>query len=1242
MNREKKKSYLRRLLKAKLASSRSSRVPLSYAQQRLWFISQLEPDSAAYNCPAAIRLSGELDVSALQRSLEEITRRHEVLRTSFALEDGVPVQEIASGVEVGLRQVDLSGWDEEERRREAAREAEEEARRPFDLSRGPLLRVVLLRLGEREHVLLVTMHHVVSDGWSVGVLIREFGMLYAAYRRGEESPLGELPIQYGDFAQWQREWLQGEVLEEQLGYWRRELEGLPVLELPTDHVRPSTPSRRGDRLQFVLARELTERLRKLSQQEGVTLFMTLLAAFDVVLGRYAGQTDVVVGTDVANRTRQETEGLIGFFVNQLVLRTDLSRSETFRDLLHQVRERTLGAYAHQDLPFEKLVEELSPERDLGRAPLFQVKLVLQNAPQQRLELPGLELDRFSDGEDFIKVDLHLSVSETAEGIGGQMEYATDLFERTTVERLLSHFQEVLEQLVEEPERKLSEVSLVKGWERKQLLSEWNRTEAEYREGCVHELFAAQAEQRPEAVAVVYESECLSYGELNARANQLGRYLRELGVGPEVRVGLCVERGLAMVVGMLGVLKAGGAYVPLDPAYPVERLAFMLEDTQAPVVLTQQHLRQRLPVYWAQVLCLDTEWEEIGRRDRSNLGPVVSGKNLAYVIYTSGSTGRPKGVEVEHREISNYSQAIEERMGLAAGEQYGLISTFTADLGNTVLFPSLCGGGTLHVMSEDRLADGRRYAEYSERCGMDVLKITPSHLSGLLASGAGAGILPSRRLILGGEASSWEWVEGVRVQQPGCSLYNHYGPTECTVGTLTYEIGERGERCGGVPLGRPLGNVRVYVLDECGQLCPVGVWGELYVGGAGVSRGYLNRPGLTAERFVPDGYEGGGGRLYRTGDRVRWNERGELEYQGRLDEQVKVRGYRIEPGEIETVLQEYPGVLQSAVIAREDTAGDKRLVGYVVWSEGEPAGGVKELRSHVQRRLPEYMVPSAFVSLESLPLTGNGKLDRKALPSPEGVRTELASSYVAPGDAVEEILAGVWEQVLGVERVGVEDNFFELGGHSLLATQVVSRIRDLFQVELPLRVLFENPTVRAVAAEVELARTNGGAVAPPLLPAARNGDRLPLSYAQQRLWFLDQLGGEKNTEYNLPGALRLSGELDVCALEQTINAIVERHESLRTHFREVEGKPEQVIESELRIAIPIEDLRGLEADKQEERVREVMEQEAQRAFDLSRGPLLRVKVLKLGEQEHILLRTMHHIVSDGWSQGVFNREFEDFV
>ena len=841
---------------------------------------------------------------------------------------------------------------------------------------------------------------------------------------------------------------------------------------------------------------------KLSQQEGATLFMTLLAAFDVVLGRYAGQTDVVVGTDVANRTRQETEGLIGFFVNQLVLRTDLRRSETFRDLLHQVRERTLGAYAHQDLPFEKLVEELSPERDLGRAPLFQVKLVLQNAPQQRLELSGLELSVEETESQTAKFDLSLITWETAQGIGGQMEYATDLFERSTVERLVRHFQTVLEQLAEEPERKLSEVSLVSGWERKQLLCEWNRTEAVYREGCVHELFEAQAEQRPEAVALVYEAECLSYGELNARANQLGRYLRELGVGPEVRVGLCVERGLAMVVGMLGVLKAGGAYVPLDPAYPVERLAFMLEDIQAPVVLTQQHLRQQLPKSESRLLCLDTEWEEIGRRDRSNLEPVVSGKNLAYVIYTSGSTGRPKGVCVQHDHIVRLFAAARELFEFREDDSWSFCHSYAFDFSVWELWGGLLHGGRVVVVPYYVTRTPRELRALLEEKGVSVFSQTPSAFRSFTADLRANGLATPtsvRYVVFGGEALTEEgldywWGSPAR-------LINMYGITETTVHVTFKEVvfGERDStRC----IGRALGDLRVYVLDECGQLCPVGVWGELYVGGAGVSRGYLNRPGLTAERFVPDGYEGGGGRLYRTGDRVRWNERGELEYQGRLDEQVKVRGYRIEPGEIEAVLQEYPGVMQSAVIAREDTAGDKRLVGYVVWSEGEPAGGVRELRSHVQSRLPEYMVPSAFVSLESLPLTGNGKLDRKALPAPEGVERSLASSYVAPADAVEEILAGVWEQVLGVERVGVEDNFFELGGHSLLATQVVSRIRDLLQVELPLRVLFESPTIRAVAAEVELIRANTYAAMPlPLVPAARNGDSLPLSYAQQRLWFL---------------------------------------------------------------------------------------------------------------------------------------------
>ena len=1212
-------------------------LPLSPAQAGVWFASQLNPDGPGYNQHIVLRLKGVLRAEMLSSSIERIIERQAILRSTYVVADDEPAMRVGNNTKPSIRYASVSHIeDPAARAAEISRLLNGETKRAFDLQNGPVIRFVLLQIGREESLLEIVAHHIVCDWWSFKIFLSELSAMYTSYcLTGEPADLPELSIQYPEWIMKEREASSEMASQWEVERWVEKLKGVRPVSFGRDKVSEQPESLKAGWEEILLPVRTSTLAASFARRLKTTISNIMLAAFYVLLHKYSAQQDLAIGVAVGNRDDVECEDLIGLFLNIVVVRILIDSDMSVGEFIRAVSREAFDAYGHLSIPFERVVRSLPGSfQSRGQFHKLQVCNVSWafhgglDAYEETFDLPGLSIEVVHDlTEVSTIVDLECQVWQRSNQVRLRMAYSAEVFERSTVKRLLSHFQWVLEQLVEEPERKLSEVSLVSGWERKQLLSDWNRTEAEYREGCVHELFEAQAEQRPEAVAVVYEGERLSYGELNARANQLGRYLRELGVGPEGRVGLCVERGLVMVVGMLGVLKAGGAYVPLDPGYPVERLAFMLEDIQAPVVLTQRHLRQQMPKSESRVVCLDTEWEEIGRRDRGNLELVVSGKNLAYVIYTSGSTGRPKGVCVQHGGLANLALAQAEQFQIDLGKSVLQYSSPSFDASVSEWSTALVSGARIVVPAHKSRLVGQALANYLVDQQITTVTLPPSVLMQLTEA-----TLPLlHTLVVAGEACPKDLVRRWSV---GRNFFNAYGPTEVTVCASIFGPLEGTEE----PLiGRPLGNVRVYVLDECGQLCPVGVSGELYVGGAGVSRGYLNRPGLTAERFVPDGYKGGGGRLYRTGDRVRWNERGELEYQGRLDEQVKVRGYRIEPGEIETVLQEYPGVLQSAVIAREDTAGDKRLVGYVVWSEGEPAGGVKELRSHVQRRLPEYMVPSAFVSLESLPLTGNGKLDRKALPSPERVRTELASSYVAPADAVEEILAGVWEQVLGVERVGVEDNFFELGGHSLLATQVVSRIRDLFQVELPLRVLFENPTVRAVAAEVELARTNGGAVAPPLVRAARNGDRLPLSYAQQRLWFISQLEPD-SAAYNCPAAIRLSGELDVSALQRSLEEITRRHEVLRTSFALEDGVPVQEIASGVEVGLRRVDLSGLDEEERRREAAREAEEEARRPFDLSRGPLLRVVLLRLGEREHVLLVTMHHVVSDGWSVGVLIREF----
>ena len=1043
---------------------RDGDLPLSFAQQRLWFLDQLEESSAIYNMPTALRLKGSLNLSALQQAIATIVARHESLRTTFPSVNGQPLQTIAPSLRVDLPIVDLQTAPEDEQSVEVQRLIVEEAQRPFDLAVGPLLRVSLLQLSENAYVLLATMHHIVSDGWSMGVLIQEIVTLYEAFSKGEPSPLTDLAIQYADFARWQRQWLQGEVLETQLNYWKQQLAGAPpLLELPTDRPRPPVQTFSGAVERFELDADLTAQLKQLCQRTGTTLFMTLLAAFVVLLYRYSGQEDIVVGSPIANRNRPEIEPLIGFFLNTLALRTRLQDNPTFVDLLSQVRQIALDAYAHQDLPFEKLVEELQPQRSLSYSPLFQVTFVFQNTPGETLELPGLSVTRISERESVAaKFDLTLFISESDSGLTGMWRYNTDLFDAATIDRMSGHFQTLLTALVANPQQPVGQIPLLQVDERHRVLTEWNRTQTEFPPvASLQHLFEAQAEQTQEAAAVVFEGQQLSYGELNRRANQLAHHLQSLGVGPESRVGLYVERSLEMLVGLWGILKAGGAYVPLDPTHPQQRVAFLLEDAQVSVLLTQQRLMERLPESRVATVCLDADWPLMAQQRQDNPNGAVSLNNLAYVIYTSGSTGQPKGVAIEHRSIVNYVQGVLQRISPVAGQHWAMVSTIAADLGNTVLYPALCTGGCLHVLSREQVTDPDAFADYCEQRPIDILKITPSHLAALQSSRRPAEVMPQRQLILGGEAASCEWVAELQALAPECKILNHYGPTETTVGVLTYPVQEQLPASGVAPLGRPLANTEVYILDRYLQPVPVGAPGELYIGGMSLARGYLNRPELTAAQFIPHPFKDEvGPRLYKTGDLARRRADGDIEFLGRVDHQVKIRGFRIELGEVEAVLGQHPQVQQGVVIAAEDGVGDQRLAAYAAVADASVTPS--ELRRFLRERLPEYMTPSTFVLLDALPLTSNGKVDRQALPAPNIDEKGLEVEFVASRNETEILLANILTDVLGLHRVGIHDNFFDLGGHSLHATQAISRIRAAFTVELPLRSLFEHPTIAELA------------------------------------------------------------------------------------------------------------------------------------------------------------------------------------
>jgi len=904
-----------------LLISRDGELPLSFAQQRLWLLDQLEPDSAFYNMPQAIRMSGALNAEALRQTLESIVVRHEALRTTFVEVDGRPTQVIPPAPNVAMPIIALNELPEGEREVEVSRLANEEAQRPFDLARGPLMRATLLRLDEEEHVLLLTMHHIVGDGWSYGVFVRELTALYEAFNQGRPSPLPELPIQYVDFAHWQRQWFQGKVLEEQLAYWKQQLgDDLPVLELPTDRPRPAVQTFRGARQSAMLSKSLLEALRTLSRQEGMTVFMTLLAAFQTLLSRYANQDDIVVGSPIANRTRAELEGLIGFFVNTLVLRTDLSGDPSFRQLLGRVREMALRAYAHQDLPFEKLVEELQPERDLSRNPLFQVMFVLQNAPARALKLSGLTLRPLAVDSGTAKFDLTLFMFEGEDGLRARWEYNSDLFDAATITRMLGHFQTLLEGIIANPEQRISELPLLSDAERQQVLVEWNKTQTAYPRGSsIHELFEAQVERTPDTIAVGFEQEQLSYGELNGRANQLARYLQSRGVGPEVLVGIMMHRSVEMVVGLLGILKAGGAYVPLDSDYPQERLRFMLQDTTPPVLLTQARFLEGLPQSEAEVVCLDTDWKAIVQERTENLSGAAKAENLAYVIYTSGSTGRPKGVAIEHHStvaLLHWAREIftpEQLAGVLAS------TSICFDLSIFELFVPLSWGGTV-ILAENAL----HLPTLPAAPRVTLVNTVPSAIAELLRMG---GVPASVRTVnLAGEPLQTQLVQQLYEQGTIERVYDLYGPSEDT----TYSTFALRSAKGRATIGRPIANTQTYVLDWRLQPAPIGVPGELYIGGEGLARGYLNRPELTAERFIRNPFsKEPAARLYKTGDMVRYLPDGNLEFLGRKDHQVKLRGFRIELGEIEAALNQHPAVEQAVVLAREDVPGDKRLVAYVV-------------------------------------------------------------------------------------------------------------------------------------------------------------------------------------------------------------------------------------------------------------------------------------------------------------------------
>jgi amino acid adenylation domain-containing protein len=1211
------------------------RFPTSFAQQRLWFLEQLEPGNSIYNIVNAIRFETRIDQGALTRSLHEIVRRHEALRTRFATVDGQPMQVVEPEPNVDLSVTDLRGLTRLEQDQAVQRQAAREGEQPFDLAAGPLFRARLLLLDDEQSVLLIAVHHIVIDGWSIGILFQELAVLYDAFSNHRPSPLHDVPVQYADYAVWQRDWLQGEALEEQVAFWRKLLAGGPAaIDLATDRQRPAVQTFQGARRYGELPPDLTDRLRAFSRREGATLFMTLLAAFDVLLWRYSGQEDVVVGTPIAGRSRSELEGLIGFFANTLPIRTDLSGDPSFRDLLGRVREVALDVYAHQDVPFDRLVEELRPARSLSHTPLFQVVFALENTPRP-LHVPGLSMKRLEVDRRTARCDLSLFTSDKGPGLSCLWEYSTDLFDADTIDRLALNYRTILESALSNPADPISRLGICSEAERRRLLVEWNADRTDPSPGaCMQEVFEAQAERTPDSIAVICAGERLTYRELNARANQLAHYLRARGVGPETPVGVCLERSATMIVALLAVLKAGGAYVPLDPRYPAERLAFMLEDSRVPVLVTERSLRRMLPAVPSAIVV--DECSAIAAESAANPSRGVTPGNLAYVIYTSGSTGRPKGVEVTHRSVAHLFAVTREKLGFREGDVWTVVHSSGFDFSVWEIWGSLLQGGALVVVPLPVVEAPSEFYDLLCGEGATIVSQTPSALRALLDARRHA-LTQDRRdwsvrlIVCGGDALDADLAgELGRLEIP---VWNFYGPTESSVWT-TCGLIEAEDSDRPTSIGRPLPDIDVYLVDDRQQLVPIGVPGELLIGGDGLARGYLNRPELTAEKFIPHPFSARpGARLYRTGDLARYRRTGQIEFLGRLDHQVKLRGFRIELGEIETVLTQHPHVAHAVVMIRGDRPDNRTLVAYIVAEGRGPTA--EDLRKHLRRSVPVYMVPSAFVMLDAMPLTANKKVDRTALPAPDA--SGSASGPVAePRNPVEEILVQIWSHVLGCETVGIDDNFFDRGGHSLLATQVVSRLRDAFQVDVPLRALFESPTVAGLGEILgEIIQTQQGLDAGRPVPVSRDG-RLPLSLAQQRLWFLDQLE-PGNPFYNISRAIRIRGALDVDALSQAITAVVRRHESLRTVFGSADGAPFQIITAARKVPLTLIDLAQQPPAVREAEAARLAAATSRQVFDLSRDLLVRATLLRMNADDHVLVMTTHHITADGWSLAILFRE-----
>jgi len=1216
------------LLPAIELSPRDRPLPLSYAQQRLWFIDQLDA-GAAYNLPWMLRLCGPLDQDALAQSLQTLIDRHEALRTTFRVSSGKPLAVIGTASPTPLAKVDLNHLSAEAREQKLRQLANEEANKTFDLAKGPLLRASLVHLDDQTHALLLNIHHIVSDGWSMGVLTQELATAYQAYSAGTTPQLPDLAVQYADWACWQQQLLDSGTLATQLTYWRNRLADLPALAMPTDRPRPSVQSMHGAKRSVTLPNELVEAVKALSRGQGATLFMTLMTVFKTLLMRYCGQTDIPVGSPISGRTQSQIEGVIGLFVNTLVLRDDLSGNPTFVELLDQVKATALEAYANQDLPFDLLVDELQPQRTLSQAPLAPVLFSLQNAMQTPIHIPGLDLSPIEFDHTTAKFDLCLFVTETDDGLRAAMEYSTDLFDRQTIDRFLSHFQVLLEAIVANPDLRLDQLPLLTEAEQQTLLHDWTATATEYPSDlCVHQLFEQQAQHTPHAVALAFNDQTLTYQSLNEKSNQLAHHLRDCGVGPDTLVAICVDRGFDLVVGLLAILKAGGAYVPLDPEYPTERLALMIQDTQPVVLITHAVMRQQLPDLESlglkpQVLCLDTDADRFNNRSTDNLDHQTQPDHLAYVTFTSGSTGIPKGVQVPHRGITRLLFGV-DYIELGPQHTFLQLAPVSFDASTLEIWGALLHGGKLALFAE-RVPSIQQLADALKHHQVTTLWLTASLYNTVIDQQPQA-LAGVQQLLIGGEALSVAHVRRGLEQLPQTQIINGYGPTESTTFTCCYRIPKDPgnlTNVASIPIGKPIGNTQVYVLDPAMNPVPIAVSGELYIGGAGLARGYLNDPELTQQKFIDSPFDSG--KLYKTGDLVRWMPNGQIEFLGRIDHQVKIRGFRIELGEIETALTQLPQVQEAAVLCRQDPPNTKRLIAYVVPQEDGDELVSEQLANDLKQRLPQYMVPTAFIVLDALPLTANGKLDRDALPKPR-ITADGQTAYTEPRTDKEKILAQIWAGILGLEQVGIQDNFFELGGDSILSIQIVAKANEA-GLGLSPKDLFQHQTIAQLAL-VTGTRASVNAEQGPVT------GQWPLTPIQH--WFFENQP-EQAHHFNQAILLKAKQKLDANLLHRAVQHLLIHHDALRARFMQdpdghwhAQVQPPLQEPNEQAVPAIVVDLAGLEPKAQKQQL-ENQAQQLQASLDLERGPLVRTALFEMGpDQSQRLLIVVHHLVVDGVS------------